>query len=251
MLTGASTGIGAALAVLLAGQGARQVLTARKTHGYELPGAQWLSADLTADSERAELAARAEAILGGIDILVNNAGAGAYVPTAQIADTDWRHMRELNLDAPIHLSRLLLPGMIQRKKGMIVNVASIAGHVPLPWFTLYSATKAALLSFTHGLRMELDSTGVTAVAVSPGYVKTPFQSNVLVGRPPKMLQRTKKFGITAEQCAAAIVRGIERESRTVVTPASGHLLNAVYGLAPGLVDYWFACYNRELAEATE
>jgi short-subunit dehydrogenase len=251
LLTGASTGIGAALAAALAHHGAHQVLVSRRTDLYQLPQANWLAADLTQESQRVSAAAQARQILGGIDILINNAGVGAYVPSARIPDEDWRHMRELNLDAPIHLSRLVLPGMLAARRGMIVNVSSIAGQVPLPWFSLYSATKAALLSFTHGLRMELDSTGVTTLAVCPGYVKTPFQSNVLSGKPPKMLQRTKKFGITAAQCANAILRGIEKNSRTVITPPSGRLLNALYFFAPGVVDHFFAKYNRDLERAAD
>jgi short-subunit dehydrogenase len=247
LLTGASTGIGAALAPLLANAGATLALASRKTNVYSLPGAHWCETDLTDSSARARLAVEAAARLGGIDILINNAGAGAYVPTAKIEDETWRYMRELNLDAPIHLTRLLLPAMLERRHGLIVNVASIAGHVPLPWFSLYSTTKAALLSFTHGLRMELDGSGVTSVAVSPGYVKTPFQANVLTGKPPLMLQRTKKFGITPEQCAKAILRGMEKESRTVVTPWSGHFLNGFYALFPTAIDRLFAHYNRNLA----
>ncbi|MDX2269608.1 MAG: SDR family oxidoreductase [Bryobacter sp.] len=251
LLTGASTGIGAALAQELAGLGARQVLVSRKTGLYTVPRASWCAADLTQSADRERAVATAMREMGGVDILVNNAGVGAYVPSAKISEADWHFMRELNLDAPVHLARLCLPAMLEARRGLVVNVASIAGHVPLPWFSLYSATKAALLQWTHGLRMELDGTGVTTVAVSPGYVKTPFQSNVLAGRPPLMLQRTKKFGITPEQCARAIRKGIERESRTVVTPPSGHFLNWAYHFAPRVIDKMFAKYNRELAQAEE
>lgn len=251
LLTGASTGIGAALAPMLSKAGAKVVLTSRKTDLYQLPQASWIAADLTQPEERVRLAQEAVQRLGGIDILINNAGAGAYVATAKIDDETWRHMRELNLDAPIHLTRLLLPAMIERRSGLIVNVASIAGHVPLPWFSLYSTTKAAILNFTHGLRMELDGSGVKTVAISPGYVKTPFQANVLMGKPPLMLQRTKKFGITAEQCARAIVNGIEGEKRTVVAPFSGRFLNAAYTIFPWAIDKLFAHYNRNLARQPE
>jgi short-subunit dehydrogenase len=251
LLTGASTGIGAALAPMLSQAGAKTVLTSRKTDLYQVPQATWIPADLTQESERERLAQEAVQRLGGIDILINNAGAGAYVPTAKIDGDTWRHMRELNLDAPIHLTRLLLPAMIERRSGLIVNVSSIAGHVPLPWFSLYSTTKAAILNFTHGLRMELDQSGVNTVAVCPGYVKTPFQANVLMGKPPLMLQRTKKFGITADQCARAILKGIEKETRTVVAPFSGHFLNAAYSLFPWAIDKLFAHYNRNLARQPE
>lgn len=232
-------------------RGAKLVLVSRQTNTYELEGAHWLSADLTVPADRERAFAVATAHLGGLDILINNAGAGAYVPTAKIPTATWDHLYELNLNAPIHLSRLALPGLLAQGSGAIVNVASIAALVPLPWFTLYSTTKAALLNFTHGLRMELDRSGVTAIAVCPGYVKTPFQANALLGNPPRMLQRTKRFAITPERCAADILRGIERGSRTVITPYwSGMLLHALYFLWPSLIERQFAGYNRQGGNST-
>jgi short-subunit dehydrogenase len=248
-LTGASSGIGASLAQLMHARGAKLVLISRKTHTFELEGAHWIAADLADADQRERALEQAIAHLGGVDILVNNAGAGAYVPTAKIEDATWHEMCELNLHAPIHLTRRVLPGMLTQRRGAIVNVSSISGTVPLPWFTLYSTTKAGLLSFTHGLRMELDQTGVTTVAVCPGYVKTPFQSNAIVGKPPLMLQQTKKFAITPERCAADILRGIERNQRTVVTPLSGYFLNTLYFLFPKLIDWQFARYNRNLEKS--
>ncbi len=249
LLTGASTGIGASLAKLMHARGAKLVLVSRQTHTYELPGVHWISADLTDAKQRASAFAEAMQVLGGIDILVNNAGVGAYAPTVKIEDSTWDHLYELNLNAPVHLTRLALPGMLAQRRGSIVNICSIASQVPLPWFTLYSTTKAALLSFTHGLRMELDQTGVTTTAVCPGYVKTPFQANVLSGKPPLMLQKTKRFAITPEDCALDIAAGIESGKRTVVSPASGHLLNALYFFFPKLIDWQFARYNRNLEKA--
>lgn len=249
LLTGASTGIGASLAKLMHARGAKLVLVSRQTHTYELAGAHWISADLTDPEQRRTAYAEAERVLGGVDILVNNAGVGAYTPTAQIEDATWDHLYELNLNAPIHLTRLALGGMLARRRGSIVNICSIAATVPLPWFTLYSTTKAALLSFTHGLGMELDQSGVTTMGVCPGYVKTPFQANVISGKPPLLLQKTKRFAITPEICARDIVNGIERGKRTVVTPASGHLLNALYFFFPRLIDKQFARYNRNLEKA--
>lgn len=230
-------------------RGAKLVLVSRKTYTYELKGAEWIAADLTVADEREKALAEATRLLGGIDVLVNNAGVGAYAPTVSVDDAMWNYLFELNLNAPVHLTRRVLPGMIAQGKGCVVNVSSIAGVVPLPWFTLYSTTKAALLNFTHGLRMELDQTGVTTVAVCPGYVKTPFQANVIVGRPPKMLQRTKTFAITPEQCARDIAKGIEADRRTIVTPWSGHVLNGLYFLFPKLIDWQFSRYNRNLEKA--
>jgi short-subunit dehydrogenase len=118
---------------------------------------------------------------------------------------------------------------------MVVNIGSIAGKVPLPWFTLYSATKFALGSLTEGLRTELADDGIKMMVVCPGYVKTGFQEHALVGQPPGRLLKGKKFAITAEQCAEAVARGVERNARTVVTPAIGWALVAAQRLFPSLV----------------
>lgn len=145
-------------------------------------------------------------------------------------------MYELNLFAPLALIQLVAPSMRTRHDGMIVNVASIAGKVTLPWLTLYSASKYALGSLTDGLRMELRRDGIHTITVCPGYVSTQFQDHVLTGRPPDHVRRTKWFKITPERCAQDIVKGIERRARTVVTPASGWAFIVLQRLLPNWVD---------------
>ena len=112
----------------------------------------------------------------------------------------------------------------------------MAGSVTLPWLTLYSASKYALCaSLTDGLRMELKKDGIHTVTVVPGYVKTSFHDHVLGGEPPPR-SRGKKFAITPKQCAEFIVRGVERDARTVMAPWSGWLLVVAERLFPSLVD---------------
>lgn len=248
LITGASTGIGAALAQELSAKGAHLALVSRKTHTYSLPRSTWIAADLALPDARQSAVHQATQFLGHIDILINNAGVGLYQPTVAVSAENWDYMAQLNLHAPIHLTQLTLPAMLARGSGAIVNIASVAALTPLPWFTLYSTTKAALLCYTHGLRMELAQSGVSAIAVCPGYVQTPFQQNVLGGRPPAMLQRTKKFAISPQQCASDICRGIERNSRNVITPFSGHFLHLAYFLFPSIIDRLFSRYNRNLQE---
>jgi short-subunit dehydrogenase len=173
---------------------------------------------------------------GAIDILVNNAGIGLYAPAWQAPLNEAHFLFELNFFAPLGMIQLVVPHMRQRGAGMIVNIGSIAGKVPLPWFTLYSATKFALGSLTEGLRMELADDGIRTMIVCPGYVKTEFQGHALVGQPPDRLLRGKKFAISAEQCAEAVARGVERNARTVVTPASGWALILAQRLFPSLVE---------------
>src|SRR2546430_12971013 len=99
---------------------------------------------------------------------------------------------------------------------------------------------------TDGLRMELVGGGTRTMTVCPGYVKTGFQGHALVGRPPDRLLRGKKFAITAEQCAEAVARGVERNARTVVTPASGWALVAAHRLFPSIVEAQMRkLYERE------
>jgi short-subunit dehydrogenase len=145
-------------------------------------------------------------------------------------------MFELNVFAPLAMIQLVAPHMRERRSGMVVNIGSIAGRVTLPWFTLYSASKFALGSLTEGLRMELRRDGIRTMTVCPGYVSTGFQAHALVGRPPDRLLKGKKFAITAEQCAKAVARGVERDARTVVTPAIGWALIAAQRLCPALVE---------------
>ena len=187
---------------------------------------------------------------GAIDVLINNAGMGMYAPSWSAPMADVRRMFELNLFAPLALAQLVVPHMRDRRSGTIVNVGSIAGKVTLPWFTLYSASKYALGSWTDGLRMELQPYGIHAMAVCPGYVKTGFQQHVLAGRPPEKVLQGKKFAITAARCARAILRGVGvTRARTVVTPATGWLFILAERLAPSFVDARMAAIYREAGSA--
>lgn len=174
---------------------------------------------------------------GRLDILVNNAGAGLYTPS-HIGSVDLaRRVFELNLFAPLELVRQAVPVMKRGGKGMIVNVSSIAGAVTLPWFTMYSSSKAAMLAMTNGLRMELRRSGIRCMSVLPGYVRTRFQNNILAGEiPPALAPMRQRWAITPQQCAEAIVKGVERDARTVVTPASGWALIAAARLFPSVVE---------------
>jgi short-subunit dehydrogenase len=127
---------------------------------------------------------------------------------------------------------------------MIVNIGSIGGKMVLPWSTLYSASKYAVGALTEGLRMELRHDGVHAMLVCPGYVKTGFQEHVRGGDVPADVLRSRRYAITAEQCAAAIRRGVEREARTVMTPRAGWVLVALARLFPSIVQARMAGMNE-------
>ena len=252
VITGASEGIGAACAAAFRSRGARLSLTARseaKLAQAGGPDALITAGDITTEETRRRVVERTLKRWGAIDILINNAGKGIYAASWRAPMEDVRAMFDLNLFAPLAMAQLVAPHMRERRTGMIVNVGSIAGKVTLPWFTMYSASKYALGSWTDGLRMELKPYGVHAMIVCPGYVKTGFQSHVSAGKPPEKVMQGKKFAITAEQCAEAIVRGVERDARTVVTPRSGWLFVLAERLFPGFVDGRMAAINQEAGGA--
>jgi short-subunit dehydrogenase len=233
LITGASRGIGAACAHAFLRRGALLSLTARTA--CDVPDALVTQGDITDPATRASIVERTLERYGRIDILIDNAGAGAYGPSIEANEEATRRMFDLNFFAPLALTQLAIPHMRAQKSGTIVNVASIAGKVTLPWMTLYSASKSALISLTDGLRRELYGTGVHAMTVCPGYVKTEFHGHA-VGRPPAQLAEFLKYAITPQQCAEAIARGVERQARTVVTPRWGWAFIALERILPSVVD---------------
>ena len=248
LITGASQGIGAACAREFRNRGARLSLTARSEDKLkEVAGADAVvtAGDITSAVVRSRVVERTMERFGAIDILVNNAGAGLYAPAWKAPLDEAHSLFELNFFAPLAMVQLVAPHMREQRSGMIVNIGSIAGKVTLPWFTLYSATKYALGSLTEGLRMELAGDGIHAMVVCPGYVTTDFQAHALVGRPPDRLWRV---AITAEQCARAVARGVERDARTVVTPAIGWAFIAMQRLFPALLEMQLSRIYRGLAQ---
>lgn len=239
LITGASEGIGAACAAAFRDRGARLVLSARNEQKLRQAGGSddvIVAGDLTDATAREQVVSRALDQFGAVDILINNAGVGLYAPMSTAPIEDVRRMFELNFFTVVAMTQLVVAAMRRQRSGTIVNVSSIAGKVTLPWFTAYSASKYAVCSLSDGLRMELKRDGIHVMTVCPGYVKTGFQSHVLAGSPPDSVQRSRRFAITAEQCAAAIVRGVERNARTVVTPRTGWLFIAAERLLPRLTD---------------
>ncbi len=237
LITGASEGIGAACAADFARAGAKLALTARSEAGLRRAGgagALILPADLTDADARRAVVEQTLGHFGAIDILINNAGLGSYRPSWSAPLDDSRRMMELNFFALLDMVRLVAPHMQAQRSGMIVNIGSIAGKISLPWMTLYSASKYAVGGLSEGLRGELAGSGVRVLLVCPGYVKTRFQRNVIGGAPPRDIERSRQFAITPEECARDIRRGVERDARTVVTPAVGWLMIALYRLFPGV-----------------
>jgi short-subunit dehydrogenase len=180
VLTGGSRGIGPIVAEALAKRGANITLVARSESGLQDVakrlsdvGAEALvmPVDLRESSQREQLVADVQGKFGKVDVLINNAGLeteGAYV------ELSWASIREtieVNLIAPMALTRLVLPKMLERGAGHIVNIASIAAKSGAPYAATYSGTKAGLAEWTRAMRLELAKTGVRFSTIFPGYVR--------------------------------------------------------------------------------
>ncbi len=247
LITGASGGIGAAIARRLAREGIRVALTARRVErlealadeieaagGEALP----LPADLSRGEEREALVRRLKARWGSADILINNAGFGYGAPFER---ADWAQMEAMlavNVDAVVHLSRLLLPDMLARREGWIVNIASIAGDIPGPPLSLYCATKAMVQALSEALYREVRHRGVHVATVNPGPVATEFWA-VASGWEER---RWRRFGVSAERVAEATWWAIHRRRHRVYVPWTARFIRWLNLLGHPLVDRaipWF------------
>ncbi len=180
LVTGASSGLGADFARELARRGATLTLVARREallHALRQELAtevEVVALDLTAPGAPDELLRRTDGAGRPVDVLVNNAGFGLY---GEFNTLDWerqRSMLEIDVLVPVHLTKLFLPGMLDRDLGFVLNVASIGAYQSTPLYATYSAAKSFVLSFSEALSYELRRTGVRVTAVSPGIVATEF-----------------------------------------------------------------------------
>lgn len=184
LVTGASSGIGKAMARELAEQGAHLVLVSRNAPRLEQEAEDLrvrfgvnvhvFPEDLERPEDRLELFAWIGKNGLTVDMLVNNAGVAHYGPFAKASFEDTSAMLDLNIHALTHLTRLFLPGMIERRTGGVLNVASTAGFQPLPNLSVYAASKAFVLNFSEALREECKGAGVRIFCLCPGNTLTRF-----------------------------------------------------------------------------
>lgn len=182
-VTGASSGFGAAIARRFAADGARVVISARRTDRLKE-----LQAELGDDVYAVELdvtdAAAIQAVVealpaefADVDVLVNNAGLALGLEPAHRADLDeWDRMIDTNCRGLVHVTRALLPGMVARGRGQVVNLSSVAGRYPYPGGNVYGATKAFVHQFSLNLRSDLHGTGVRVTSIEPGMADTEFST---------------------------------------------------------------------------
>jgi len=228
LVTGASLGIGRATAMALAQRGAQVKATGLEAEALDelarLCGAAVLAADLSVEQELDRLLVWA----GPVDLLVNVAGFGRYQPLEEIAYADTLKMLAVNLAAPIRLTAALAPGMVERGRGHIVNVASIAGSIGVAHEAVYSATKSGLIVFSESVRYELAGTGVGVTVVVPAAVETSF-----FDRRGRAYDRRFPRQVDPARVAAMLVAAVERNASEVFVPRWTIVPVRLHGGLPG------------------
>ncbi len=177
IVTGASSGIGAATAKLLAARGYRVVLAARiGANGGE---ALAVPTDVTVRAQVDSMFAQAIETFGAVNVLVNNAGVMPLSPITELRVEDWDRMIDVNVKGVLYCVAAVLPGMIERRAGHIVNISSIASRRTLPAGTVYAASKFAVRAISQGLRLELSPTyGIRVTDIEPGVVSTELMDHI-------------------------------------------------------------------------
>jgi short-subunit dehydrogenase len=243
LITGASQGIGKALAELAAARGAKVLVCARKLELLEELATQIRAkggiieitqADITVPEDRRKLVETAEKVFGGIDILVNNAGIGATGHFADCGPERLRQIMEVNFFGMTETTRAFLPMLKKGNKAAIVNISSIAGKRGIPARSEYSASKFAVQGFSEAIRAELAKDGVDVIVVCPGLTQTNFSQNMIEQK--AMVQLDHMRGMTAEDVAAHTIKAIEKGYNESVLTLNGKLMALVNRFFPWIAD---------------
>jgi len=239
LLTGGSRGLGPYIGRALAGEGVNIALTARSEADLQAVAgelaatgvkAKAIPADITDEASRSRLLDRVKAEFGGIDILINNAGIEHVSQYARLSPAFIERMIQTNLAAPLLLTRLLLPEMMQQGSGRIVTISSMGGKKGSPYSATYAATKAGLIEWTRGLREELRGTGVSASVICPGFVAEAGMFAVYGKRAPGIVGET-----TPGKVAEAVIDAIRKDvGEIIVTPGPIRPMMVLDAIHPGI-----------------
>jgi hypothetical protein len=239
LVTGASSGIGLELAKCFAADGSRLVLVARNTQALESLAdelrrrhnveALVLTADLSLPESPQRIFNELQGRGISVDVLVNNAAFGAWGRFAELPLPRQLDMLQVNITALVHLTGLFLPGMLQRQRGGILNVASVAGFVPGPGLAIYYATKACVVSFTEALAVELTGTNVTITVLCPGPTLTNFGDTAQF---PEERRKIRMATMSAEAVARYGHRAFRRKKVVAVPGRQNRLIILFSRLLP-------------------
>jgi len=255
VVSGASMGIGEAIAKIFADGGASVVLLSRDAERAETArgriGHSERTLGLACDVRNREEIDRVVGLtlhhFQHIDVWINNAGHGILDSVANVDMAACRETFETNFFGAVEAMQAVIPVMKQQGSGAIINVSSVAGHIPLPFHAVYSATKFAMNAIGKGARIELRSSGINVMTVCPGYVRTDFGANAVKGKEQKQVRPAGVRGITAERVAGAVLRGYLKRKREVVVPWTMYPVIKLYQLFPGLVEWSMVKMARERA----
>jgi uncharacterized protein len=235
LITGASSGIGEAFANALAGEGMDLILVARSEDRLRSLARQLaevhsrrvevVTADLTQAGAADKVRTAAQALKMDVDLLVNNAGFGTVGAFDKQDAARERDEVLLNAAAVVDMTHAFLPAMLERGHGGIINVASLAAFQPLPYMSVYAATKSFVLSFTEGIRGEVRPRGVKVLCVCPGPVDTPFFE--ATGNQKLRSTVPRATMMTVEEVVGASLKAF-KAGRGVVVPGVGNKLMATY-----------------------
>jgi short-subunit dehydrogenase len=241
VVTGATSGIGRVLALRLARAGAAVALVARRAAELDAVAAEITAAGGTTlavpcdvgDRESVERACiRVRERFGAVDLLVNNAGYGHHRTFLEWDLADMERMMRVNYLGSLYFTKLLLPGMVERGKGWIVFVASVAGKIGTPEETAYAATKFALVGLAEALSLEVEDAGVHVLTVCPGVIRTPFFDAEALERMPPV---TRRQWVEPEALVEAIVKALAAGKREITFPRGLAVAYVVRALAPGFM----------------
>jgi short-subunit dehydrogenase len=238
LVTGASSGIGAEIARKLAARGHGLTLVARREDrlrslAHQLSSAhdvrvEVIPTDLADEGSRSALVAEVVARGLEVNVLVNNAGLTTMGPASRGDVTGDLAMVRTDVEAVVHLCTAILPGMVERRSGAILNVASTAAFQPVPGQAGYAASKAFVLSYSHAVRAELRGSGITVTALCPGPVETGFADAAGLSDAEAAASLPKVMWLPAERVAAAGVAGLDAD-RAVVIPGAANKVGAAGG----------------------
>jgi 3-hydroxy acid dehydrogenase / malonic semialdehyde reductase len=218
LVTGASAGFGAAIARRFVAEGATVIASARRTDRLEALAAELgprlvpVALDVREPAAVAQVLAGLPDDIAAIDVLVNNAGLALGLEPAHQADLDdWDQMLDTNCRGLVHVTRAVLPGMVERGRGHVVNLGSVAGTYPYPGNNVYGATKAFVHQFSLNLRSDLHGSGVRVTSIEPGMAETEFTTVRFAGDQAKA---DAVYGgmqpLTADDIAASVLWAVSQ-----------------------------------------